>query len=119
MSAPTSASMLRWSKVPGRSVVIACAAMKTRRSRLRRAAKSGETRIAAAAPQVGGQAISRVMPASAQISGAARTSSSLTTLRNSAPGLCAACRLALARTRAKSFAVAPWRCMYSTPAPPK
>ncbi|MOA31796.1 hypothetical protein D3C78_1529720 [compost metagenome] len=47
------------------------------------------------------------------------TSSVLSTLRNSALGLFAAWRLALARTAAKVSMRVPYFCMYSRPAPPK
>ncbi|MNZ39773.1 hypothetical protein D3C78_572720 [compost metagenome] len=64
----------------------------------------------AAAPQVGGQAIRRVSTPSHNI-GAARTSSVLTTLRNTASGLLAAWRLALARILAKVSSRVPYFCM--------
>ena len=74
--------------------------------------------MAAAAPQVGGQAISRVSTPG-QIAGEAITSSVVTTLRNSASGLLAACRLALARILAKVSSGVPYCCMCARPAPPK
>jgi hypothetical protein len=84
----------------GRSVVIAWARMRTLRSSPCRLAKASEQTMAAAAPQVGGQAIRRVITPG-HIIGEAITSSVVTTLRNSASGLLAACRLALARILAK------------------
>ena len=53
--------MDREEKVMGVSVVMTCAAIRTFGSRPLRLAKSRDTRIAAAAPQVGGQAIGRVI----------------------------------------------------------
>jgi hypothetical protein len=47
------------------------------------------------------------------------TSSAVTTLRNSAIGLFAACRLALARILAKVSIVVPYFAMCAMPAPPK
>ncbi|MNN23552.1 hypothetical protein D3C81_1369560 [compost metagenome] len=79
---------------------------------------SSEQRIAAPAPQVGGQAIRRVITPG-QIIGEFITSSALTTLRNSAIGLCAAWRLALARILAKVSRRVPNSCMCAWPAPPK
>ena len=74
------------SKVLGRSVVMAWAAMWTSARRPCFLAKSSETSTAAAAPQVGGHAIRRVITPG-QIAGASSTSCSLTSLRNSASGL--------------------------------
>ena len=72
--------------------------MRTLRSRPWRWAKSAEQTIAAADPQVGGQAINRVITPG-QIAAEAITSSSVTTVRNKASGLFAACRLALAQVQ--------------------
>jgi hypothetical protein len=65
-----------------------------------------ETRIAAAPPQVGGHAISRVSTPG-QSAGAAMTASSDTSLRSSASGLFIAWRLAFARTFAKVSSFVP------------
>ena len=62
-----------------------------------------DTSTAAAAPQVGGQAIRRVITPG-QITWASITSSVVTSLRNSASGLFSAWRLALARILAKASA---------------
>ena len=98
--------MTRDSKVTGRSVIIDWARIRTFVRRPCRRAKSSDTRIAAAPPQVGGQAISRVSTPG-QIVGELSTSSSDTTLRKSASGLFAACRLALARTLANVSSFVP------------
>ena len=97
---------------------MACARMRTLRSKLWRWAKSAEQTIAAADPQVGGQAISRVITPG-QIAVEAITSSSVTTVRNKASGLFAACRLALARIFAKVSTRVPNSFMCASPAPPK
>ncbi len=110
--------MSRLSKVMARSVVMACALMRTLRSRPWRSAKRGEQTMAAAAPQVGGQAMSRVITPG-HMTGAAITSSSVTTVRNSATGLFDAWRLALARIFAKVDICVPYCCMCASPAPPK
>ena len=99
-------------------VVIACAAMRTAGDSPCRRAKASETRIAAAAPQVGGQAISRVITPGIS-TGDASTSSTETSLRNSASGLCTAWRLALARIRANVSSRVPYFFMCEIPAPPK
>jgi hypothetical protein len=78
--------MSRASKVTGRSVVIACARMRTLRSSPWRCAKSSEQTTAAAAPQVGGQAIRRVITPG-HIIGRGQHLLLVTTLRNSASGL--------------------------------
>ena len=67
-------------------MVIAWAAIDTFVDSPCRRANASDTRIAAAAPQVGGQAINRVMTP-AMIIGDAITSSTETSLRNSASGL--------------------------------
>ena len=84
----------------------------------RRRANSPDTTMAAAAPHVGGQALSRVM-APGMTSGDARTSSAVSTLRSRASGLFAPCRLAFARTSANVASVVPYFRMYARPAPPK
>ncbi|MCY1295731.1 hypothetical protein D9M68_366940 [compost metagenome] len=72
-------------------------------------AKASEQMIAAAAPQVGGQHCRRV--SGSKIIGEAMTSSVLTTLRNTASGLRAACWLALTRIFAKTSRLMPYSCM--------
>jgi hypothetical protein len=67
---------------------------------------------------VGGHAISRVMTPGIS-TGEASTSSTVTSLRNSANGLLTACRLAFARTCAKVSIVVPNFRMCANPAPPK
>ena len=118
MPQPTTSRMSRASNVSGRSVVSACARIATVASSPRRRAKSGVHTTAAAAPQVGGHAIRRVITPG-QIAGDASTSSSVTTVRNSASGLFAACRLALARIFAKVESFVPYCFMCARPAPPK
>ena len=86
---PTTSRMSLASNVMGRSVVIACALMRTLGSNPWRLAKSVEQTIAAAAPHVGGHAIRRVMTPG-HSTGEFNTSSSVTTLRNKAIGLFAA-----------------------------
>ena len=84
MSKPTPLIMLS-SKLFGRSVVSACPAISTLRSRPCLRANSAETTSAAAAPQVGGQHCSRVsMP---KTCGDASTSSTVVGSRNTASGL--------------------------------
>ncbi len=102
----------------GRSVVIAWAAMNTSARRPWRLAKDSETSTAAAAPQVGGQAIRRVITPGQSI-GAFITSFTLSSLRSSASGLRAACRLAFARTFANDSSGVPYLSMWRLPAPPK
>src|SRR6267142_261907 len=102
------------SSVIGVSVVIACATMRTLGLRLWRLAKSRETTMAAAAPQVGGQAIGLVITPG-QTTGDSRTCSVVITLRKTDSGLLAAWRLALARTFAKSASVVPYFCMCARP----
>ncbi|MNE61547.1 hypothetical protein D3C80_1567680 [compost metagenome] len=75
-------------------------------------AKASLQTTAAAAPQVGGQAIRRVMTPG-QITWSFMTSSVLTTLRNIARGLLAAWRLALARMAAMVDSWVPYFCMCS------
>ncbi|MCY1301177.1 hypothetical protein D9M70_507720 [compost metagenome] len=74
--------------------------------------------IAAAPPQVGGQAIRRVITPG-QITWSFITSSVVTTFLNTDSGLLAAWRLALARIAAKVSIFVPYFCMCSLPAPPK
>lgn len=102
----------------GPSVGIACAAIATRLSRQRRNAKSREHSTAAAAPQVGGQAIRRVIPPSRSTSSAI-TFSRASTVRSTALGLRAAWRLDFVRMLAKVFSRVPWQRMCSRPAPLK
>ena len=83
-----------------------------------RFAKSSDTTTAAAAPQVGGHAISRVITPGIS-TGEAMTSSTLTSLRNSASGFRAAWRLALARIFANVSSFVPYLRMCEAPAPPK
>jgi hypothetical protein len=97
---------------------MAWAAMWTSRRRPWRFAKARPSQHAAAAPQVGGQAISRVITPG-QITGRPARPASLTSLRNSASGLLAAWRLALARMRAKADSGVPYFFMCARPAPPK
>ncbi|MNE29271.1 hypothetical protein D3C80_1227460 [compost metagenome] len=118
MLKPTTSRMSRAAKVCGVSVVMAWARMRTAPVRPWRLRKSSEQRIAAPAPQVGGQAIRRVITPG-QTAGEFITSSALTTLRNSAIGLLAAWRLALARILAKVSRRVPNSCMCAWPAPPK
>ena len=73
---------------------------------------------AAAAPHVGGQAMRRVITPGIS-SGAASTSSAVTSWRSTASGLRAACRLALARIFANVASGVPYRRMCARPAPPK
>src|ERR1700722_10202511 len=81
---------------------MACAAMRTPVRRPRFFANASDVKIAAAAPQVGGQATRRVMtPGQTTLS--LITSSAVTSLRKMASGLFLACRLAFARTLAKVF----------------
>ncbi|MNG03269.1 hypothetical protein D3C84_863410 [compost metagenome] len=80
-------------------------------------AKAVEQIIAAAAPQVGGQAIRRVMTPG-HSTGSFITSSVVRTFLNNASGLFAAWRLALARMAAKVSMRVPYFCMCSRPAPP-
>ena len=105
-------------KVEGPSVVIACARIETLRSSPCRSAKRSETSTAAAAPQVGGQAIRRVITPG-QITWSASTSSAVTSLRNTALGFFAAWREALARILAKLASGVPCLAMWLSPAPPK
>ena len=100
------------------SVVIAWARMRTLGERPARLAKAGLTSTAAAAPHVGGQAMRRVITPG-QMEGEASTSSSVTTVRNRASGLCDAWRLALARIFAKVESLVPYCFMWASPAPPK
>jgi hypothetical protein len=115
---PTTRIISRVSNVLGRSVVMACARMRTLTFRLWRAAKALETSTAAAAPQVGGHAIERVITPS-QMTGACITSPSVISLRNSASGFRAAWRLALARILAKVDILMPYFFKCCLPAPPK
>ena len=98
--------------------LMACALIRTLRSSPWRSAKRAEHTMAAAAPQVGGQAISRVITPG-QITWSFMTSSALTSLRNSASGLFLAWRLALARTFANEVSGVPYFFMWLRPAPPK
>ena len=82
-----------------------------------RRAKSSDTRMAAAPPQVGGQAIRRVITPG-QMGASFSTSSAVTSLRKMASGLRAAWRLALARIFAKEDSVVPCFFMWLRPAPP-
>ena len=61
MSKPTTRIMSSASNVEGVSVVIACAAIRTSLRKPCRLANFSETSTAAAPPQVGGHAISRVI----------------------------------------------------------
>src|SRR5450432_3272896 len=106
MLLPTRCIMSSASKVMGVSVAMACAEMRAFGVRLWSFAKSRETSIAAAAPDVGGHAIGLVITFG-QIVGAARTSSSDMTFLNTARGLFAAWRLAFALTLAKSESLVP------------
>src|SRR5437016_90178 len=115
---PTTSRISRASKETGRSVVIACALILTSARTPCLAAKGAEHRTAAAAPQVGGQAISLVITPGHKI-GEFITSASLTTLRNRAKGLLAAWRLAFARILAKVDSLVPYSCICARPAPPK
>ena len=110
--------MSRLSKVPGVSVVMACARMKTSVRKSLPRAKSSLIRMAAAAPQVGGQAIKRVSTPG-HSADAFSTSSGVSSLRSRASGLRAACRLALARMAAKASSGVPCFFMCARPAPPK
>ena len=118
MSKPTTCIMSPAPKVDAVSVVIAWARMRTSLRKPCWSANFSETRIAAAPPQVGGQAISRVITPG-QITWSFMTSSAVTSLRNSASGLFLACRLALARTFAKEDSGVPYFFMWLRPAPPK
>ncbi|MCY1543090.1 hypothetical protein D9M68_788850 [compost metagenome] len=73
--------------------------------------------MTAAAPQVGGQAMERVITPG-HITFSAITSSTLTTFRNTAFGFFAAWRLALARMAAKVSIFVPYFFMCVRPAPP-
>ena len=106
------------SNASGLSVVMACAAMKTSVRKPWRLANASDTSSAAAAPQVGGQAIRRVSTPG-QSMGAFITSSTDSSLRSRASGLRDAWRLALARTLAKDSSGVPYFCMWLWPAPPK
>ncbi|MNI41386.1 hypothetical protein D3C73_956370 [compost metagenome] len=101
MSKPTTSIIERVSKQIGLSVVSDCARITTSVRRPCFLAKASEQMIAAAAPHVGGQAIRRVITPG-HITMSFMTSSVVTTLRNSASGLLAAWRLALARIAAKA-----------------
>ena len=105
MSAPTSLRMSWLAKVDSPSLVMAWAAMTTRRSRPWRRTKSSLQMMAAAAPQVGGQHCSRV--SGSNTVGEASTSSSVTVWRNTASGLRAACWRALTDMRAKVLGAMP------------
>ncbi|MCY1301351.1 hypothetical protein D9M69_553850 [compost metagenome] len=118
MPVPTMLIIDGGSKASGVSVVSAWARMLTSVRRPCCLAKRSETMIAAAPPQVGGQAIRRVITPS-QTTWSAITSSVLTTFLNTASGLLAACRLALARIAAKVLIWVPYFSMCSLPAPPK
>src|SRR5262245_46644164 len=100
MSKPTTLIIDRSEKAAELSVVMAWARMRTSAFRPCFLAKASEQMMAAAAPQVGGQAIRRVITPGHKV-GAAITSSGVTTLRNTASGFLAAWRLALARIFAK------------------
>ncbi|MNV97310.1 hypothetical protein D3C71_1924150 [compost metagenome] len=100
MCVPTQLSIDGGSKDCTGSVAMACARICTSVRSPCFFAKRSDTSSAAAPPQVGGQAIKRVItPGSSTVS--FMTSSVVTILRNSASGLLAAWRLALARTAAK------------------
>src|SRR6266404_3427917 len=106
------------SKVDAKSVVMAWALIRTDRFKSCRSANWAEHRIAAAAPQVGGHAIKRVITPGHN-AGESSTSCSLTTFLNKARGLLAAWRLALARILAKVLSLVPYCCICANPAPPK
>ncbi|MCY1442247.1 hypothetical protein D9M71_586090 [compost metagenome] len=89
MSKPTTSIIERASWHTGLSVVSDWARITTSVRRLCFLANASEQMIAAAAPQVGGQAIRRVITPG-QIGLSFITSSVVTTLRNSANGLLAA-----------------------------
>ncbi|MNJ56437.1 hypothetical protein D3C77_519820 [compost metagenome] len=97
------------SKVLLRSVVMAWAAITTRVSRPCFLAKASEQRIAAAAPQVGGQHCRRVIGSNTV--GEAMISSRLTGLRNTANGLLAAWLRAFTEMRPKISALMPYSRM--------
>ncbi|MNQ89986.1 hypothetical protein D3C85_1053120 [compost metagenome] len=99
-------------------MVIACARICTSLRRPCFFANFSDTISAAAAPQVGGQAIRRVITPG-HITLSFITSSVLSTFLKIASGLAAACRLALARMAAKVCIFVPYFCMCSRPAPPK
>src|SRR2546423_69554 len=105
------------SKLLGVSVVIDCAAMRTRVSRPCWRANASEQTMAAAAPQVGGQHCRRV--SGSNTVGEASTSSSVTVLRNTASGLRAACWRAFTEMRAKGARRVPQRRREAPPAPPQ
>ena len=88
------------------SVVIACAAIATSARRPWRFAYASDTTTAAAAPHVGGHAMSRVITPG-QITGDWRTCSAVTSCRKTARGFFAAWRLALARISANVSIVVP------------
>ncbi|MCY1311062.1 hypothetical protein D9M70_613240 [compost metagenome] len=89
MSKPTTSIIERASRATGRSVVMDWARITTSVRRPCFLAKASEQMIAAAAPQVGGQAIRRVITPG-QTTWSFITSSVVTTLRNIASGLLAA-----------------------------
>ncbi|MNP75072.1 hypothetical protein D3C76_1720590 [compost metagenome] len=89
MPEPTISIIEGGSNASGVSVVMAWARIDTSVRRPWRLAKRSETMIAAAPPQVGGQAIRRVITPS-QTTWSAITSSVLTTFLNTASGLLAA-----------------------------
>src|SRR5271157_4273182 len=104
-------------KVDAKSVVIACARITTVASSPLARANSALHKIAAAAPQVGGQHCSRV--SGPKIDGDANTSSTVTGSRNTAYGLLAACLRALTATCANTAGSMPYLSAYAIPAAPK
>src|SRR3990167_891350 len=118
MLKPATSRRSRPSNDMARSVVMACARILTERDNPWRWANSPEQTMAAAAPQVGGQAISRVITPG-HIMGEAMTSSVVTVALKTARGFFAAWRLALALILAKVSSFVPKRLMCSMPAAPK
>src|SRR3954452_22610851 len=112
MSEPTS-FMRSVSNDDGRSVVIAWAAISTFARRPCLAAYDGETRTAAAAPQVGGQHCRRV--SGPKIFGELSTSSSEIGSRKTEYGLLAAWERALTAMRAKTSGFIPYFSAYAAP----
>src|SRR5271165_2287420 len=104
-------------KVDAKSVVIACARITTVASSPLARANSALHKIAAAAPQVGGQHCSRV--SGPKISGDASTSFMVTGAVNTAYGLAAACCRDFTEIRANTAGSMPYFSQYAAPAPPK